>query len=204
MIADLVEGTDQIRGTYGVTHPQPRHAIAFGKGPQADHMRVVGGDFRRSSCWGKVDVGLIQHQQCRFRQRCNHPFQGGTFVPRAHRIVGVGEVDQLGLRGFGLGQQCLGVFMVAPVRDLVQDAAKARYVEIEGGIGPIRCHHRITGADKQPHQIAQQSIDPFADHDMIGRDAMVRRQSVAQFMHLGVAIHPDVGGSGHHRGDGFG
>ena len=93
--------------------------------------------------------------------------------------------------------------MVALVGDFVQGAAKARDMEIEGRIGPVRGDNRIAGADNQAHKIAQQPVNPFAHNDIFSPYAMMGRQSLTQIVVFRVAVHPDVLRSRSHGGDGL-
>ncbi|AMY70269.1 hypothetical protein FALB51S_03872 [Frigidibacter albus] len=123
---------------------------------------------------------------------------------RAHRVVGVGDVEQPGAGFGGAGQQCLGVFMGAAIAHLVEHAAIACDMEVEGRIGAVRGDDGIARRDQHPHQVAQQPVDALAHHHMRGRGAVMGGQRGAQVVVLGVAIHPHVACGGGHRLDGAG
>ena len=75
----------------------------------------------------------------------------------------------------------------------MQHAAKARDMVVEGRIGSLGGHHRIAFAHQQTNEIAQQPVDPFADDDVFGRDAVQFGQRRAQFYAFGIAVFPHLG-----------
>ena len=61
---------------------------------------------------------------------------------------------------------------------------------VEGGIRAIRGDHRIARSHKEPNKISQQSVDPFAHHDIFDVRLQVAGKGRTQIEVFGVAIHP--------------
>ena len=122
----------------------------------------------------------------------------------AHRIIGIGEVDQPGLSGFGGGKQGFGVFMIAKIGHAGQRAAKAGDVKIEGWIGAGRGDDRDAGVQRQAGEIAEKAVDPLTDDNMGGGEAVMARDSGFEIVIFGIAVHPDIGRGAAHGGDGMG
>ena len=113
-------------------------------------------------------------------------------MPCPHRVVGIGDVDELRAGRGRQSHQRLGVVVIAFVRRLVQHPAIARDVEIERRVGAVGGDDRIPRFDQQTHQIAEQPVDPFAHGDMGRGDAMMIGQRGAQIVVFRVAIHPHL------------
>ena len=125
-------------------------------------------------------------------------------MPGAHRVVRVGDVNQLGADLGRFGDQRHGVFVIVLIGNGFQHAPKARDVIVEGRIRALRGHHRVARSNEQSHQIAKDPVDPFAYQNILGRDAAVMGQSVAQIEIFRVAIHPDITYRSLHRSNGVG
>ena len=120
-------------------------------------------------------------------------FGTGGGVVAAHRIVGIGEIDQLGPRRAGHVQQGLGVFVIAPVGHTVQRAAKACHVEIEGRITAERRDDRHAGLNHHAHHQPQKIVDAFAELALhVGHHVVERRTHAAD------AGHSRLEGPGRH------
>ena len=204
VVADLVKGLDQRLGPDGISNPQPRQPMRLGKCPHPDHARVGGVKRRGGAGRGEVDVGFVEDQQCPGGHVVDHPGDGVGAVVAAHRIVGIGDVDQFCLRFPGLGDQTGGVFMVAGIGDGVQGAAIARHVKVEGRIGPGAGHNMVARPDQQAADKAQQAVDPFARHDVGRITAMMGGDGGAQVVHFRVGVFPAVNRRGLHCGNGAG
>jgi hypothetical protein len=89
-------------------------------------------------------------------------------MPAAHRVVGIGEVDELRVHLRRLGDQRLRVLPVAGIGHLVQDAAEARHVVVERRIGPVRGDDRVALGHQKAHEVAQKAVDPLAHDDVLG------------------------------------
>ena len=94
MIADLVESQSEVRVGNRVADAGPGEAVTFGEGAQADHLGVVGGDLRDRAGRGKVGVGFVEEEQGFGGQVGDQVFDHGSGVVAAHRVVGVGEVEE--------------------------------------------------------------------------------------------------------------
>ncbi len=186
-----------------IADPRARHAIGLREGAHPDHMRVLHVDRRHGAGGGKFAIGLVQAQHRTFGQRGDHLLHPLGAVPAAHRVVGIAEIDQRRVDLGRLGEQRVGVFGIVPVGNGVQFAAIAPDVIVESRIGPGRCHHRSPLRHQQPHQRAQQRVDPRPDHQVLARHAVMRGQCLAQIMALGIAVFPDLRCLGLHRLDGL-
>ena len=193
MVADLVERINQRRGGQRIADAGTRHAIGFREGPKADHAGIVDRDRRGGACGGEFDIGFVEHKKTALRKVIHRFGNCVPVMPCAHRVVGIGQIDQLGIHFGGLGKQGLGVFVIALVGHLVQHAAKPCDVEIERRIGPVRSHHRIARFQQHPAQIAQHPVNPFAHHHIFRGDPVMRGQRVDQVKIGRVGIHPNAG-----------
>ena len=147
----------------------------------------------------ELDIGLVEHQQRAVRHRLDHrPDPVGT-VPGAHRVVGVGDVDELGAGLGSLFDERLGVLVVVAVGHGDDLSAEARDMVVEGRVGARGGDHCVAGADREPDEVAEQPVDAFADHDIGGRRAGGGGQRLAQVVARGIAVFPDLGRRFFHR-----
>ena len=191
MVADLVEGGDQIGMAERVADALAGHAIGLGEGAHADHARIVEGQRQRGGGRGAIDIGLVQHQQRVFGQRLHGAGDFGAVDPAAHRVVGIGDIDQLGPGLARPGEERVRILGIVAVGHLVQHAAEARHVVVEGRIGAVGGHHRVARLDQQADQRAEQPVDAFADGDPVRLDPVMGGQRLAQVVAFGVGIAPD-------------
>ena len=63
--------------------------------------------------------------------------------------------------------------MVIPVWHRDEFPAEAGDVKIEGGICPCRRDDFVSRADKEPHQIPEQAVDPLTHHDVLRTDTVM-------------------------------
>ena len=199
MVADLVEGIREIGMRQPIAHAQPGQPVRLGEGAQPDNARMVHIKRQDGTAGRGIGIGLVECQHRPLGQRIDHRLHGRRLMPASHRVVGIGEIDQFCINRPRLGQKRVWIFMVARIGHLVQHAAKTRHMVVEGGIGPVRGHDRIAGADEQPHEIAQQPVDPLAHHDIGAGHPVMRSDRFAQIVKLGVAIHPRLTGGLFHR-----
>ena len=115
-------------------------------------------------------------------------------MPAAHRVVGVGEVDQRRAGAAGGEEQRLGVLGVVAVGDGDEAAAEAGDMVGEGRVGAGRGDDRRAGGDQQADEVAEQAVDALADDDVRGPDAVVGGERGLEVEHLGVAVLPGLGG----------
>ena len=67
----------------------------------------------------------------------NQVLNNGCAVPAAHRIVGIGEIDQFCAQEAGLLGKALRVLVIAQIWYHMQGAAIAGGMVVEGRIGPV-------------------------------------------------------------------
>ena len=77
-------------------------------------------------------------------------------------------------------------------------------VKTEGRVGAIGHDHGRSGIDGHLDRETQQSVDAFADDDVVCLHAMVAGDGVAQIVALGIRVHPRRGCGLLHGADGFG
>jgi len=124
--------------------------------------------------------------------------------PRPHGIVRIGEVDQRGAFAPGGGDERFEVLTVVSVRHGDEPAAEAGDVIIEGRIGAERGHDRRAGIDDEPHREAQNAVDAFAHHDVVGGDPMGGGDRRLEVEILWIAVFPRLRGLRRHGGDRLG
>ena len=127
-----------------------------------------------------------------------------AIVPCAHRVVGVGEVDEFRTDLFRPSKERGRVFVIVLVGNLVELPAEPRDVVVEGGIGSVGGDDGIAGFDQQADKIPQKAVNPFAHNDIFRGYTVVCGQRVAQIVAGGVAVFPDVVDCLLHRRDGLG
>jgi len=140
------------------------------------------------------DIRLVQRQHAVVGKIGDHGGDSGGAVPAAHRVVGIGDVDQFRACFPCLGDQGYRVFGVTGIWHPVQCAAVARDVVGEGRIGPGGGHDRVARFHHEPHQFAQEPVDAGAHHDGIGFDIVLLCKGLPQVVTFRVAIHPGIGG----------
>jgi hypothetical protein len=64
VVADLVEGADQVGMADGVADAETGHAVALGEGAHPDHAGVGRVDRRGDAVRGEVDIGLVEDEHC--------------------------------------------------------------------------------------------------------------------------------------------
>ena len=190
MVTDFIKGGNQRFRPQRVTHPRPGQPIGLGKGAHTDQARVFDIHRRRSAFGREFNIGLVQNKQCVRWQVFHRGHDIRAFVPCPHRVVRIGQIDQLRPHLGRLTEQGAGVFVVVAIGNLVQHPAKSRDMIIKRGISPVGRDNRIALFDHKPDQIAQQPVNAFADHDVFGANGMMRGQCCAQIMGFRVAIHP--------------
>jgi len=202
MVADAVEAGHRHRRPEGVADPRPGHAMRLGEGAEADHPRVLHVDPRQRLLGEEIGIGLVEEQQRARRQVIEHRLDPPRRLPRAHRVVRIGEIDEPRPGPGRAGDKAVRVLGVVAVGHLVQHAAEARDMVVEGRIGAVRGHHRLARGEEQSHREAEQPVDALARHDLRRCHAMTRGQRGAQLVAVGVAVFPRLGHRRPHRLDG--
>jgi hypothetical protein len=169
-----------------------------------DHARVVGRDRRDGVGRRELDIGLVQQQEAAVGQRVERGGDALPPVPRAHRVVGIGKVDQLGACFPCAVEQRGDILVIVAIGHLVQCAAETGHVVVEGRICPLRGDDCIARRHEKPHEVAQQPVDTFAHQHVFGRRVHVRGKGKAQVMAARVAVFPDIGYGLAHGVDGRG
>ena len=141
-----MKGGDQLGRGDGIADPRPGKAVGFGEGPHPDHPWVIGGKRGRGALGGAFDIGFIQQQQAALGQVVERACQCRALMPSAHRVVGIGEVDELGVHLRRFGEKRRRVFVIVAVGHFVQHAAKACDMVVEGRVGSFGGHHRVAFA----------------------------------------------------------
>ena len=111
-------------------------------------------------------------------------------MPGAHRVVGIGEIDQRCIFASHGVEQRIQVLVVIAERHGDKLAAKACDMEIEGWIGTERGDDRGSWLDDQPDNESQKPVYAFADHHPFRRQAEMRAQRHAQIMVLWIGVAP--------------
>ena len=119
-------------------------------------------------------------------------------MPRAHRIVWIGDVDELGLFPACDLIQRLQIFAVVSVRHCVQAPAVAFDVIVERGIGSQRGDDGISGIYKQTYKQAKQVVNSTPQRNFTPVHSMFLSQRLAQRIPFWVTVPVyAVGGFAH-------
>ena len=202
VVAHPVEGGGEVGVSDGVADADPGHAVRLGEGPHADDAGVARVDRGDRVGGREVGIGLVETEHGVAGHPRDHLGDALSRVPRAGRVVGVREVEERRARLARGEKQRLGVLGVVAIGDGDELAAEARDVEGEGRIGAGRGDDGRAGGDEQADEEAEQTVDTLADDDVLRADAVVGGERGLQVAHLGVAVHPGLGGGVGHRGDG--
>jgi len=154
------------------------------------HLLIAGIYRRCRALWRGIDIGFIQKQHGTVRYIVDHALDRLCVPPGTHRVIGIGDIDQLGRNLDGLLQQCSRVFVVIGEGYHHEVSAKAVHMKIEGWIGPERCHHIDAGLHINAGNTAQQRVNSSPKNNVLNADAMVRSQCLTQFQPFGIGIFP--------------
>jgi len=168
------------------------------------HARIIGGHRGGCAFGSAFNISLIEDQKAVARQSVQGGDYVGTVMPTAHRVVGIGEIDEFRANLSGFGKKRRGILVIIAVGHFVERPAVTRHMVVECRIGPARGHHRIAIGYKQSHEIAQEPVDPLARNDVAWGQAVSCGKRLAQVMVLWVAVFPDVSRSLGHGRDGLG
>lgn len=124
MIADLVEGGDQLGRGQGIAHARARHPMRLREGAHPDCAGIVGFDPRLGPVVGEFHIGLVQHHQRARGHRLDHRLDRLARMIGAHRIVGIGDIDELRAHLRRLRDQRLRIFVVIGIGYFVQHPPK--------------------------------------------------------------------------------
>ena len=202
VVADLVEALDHARLADRVADARAGHAVGLGEGAEADDLRIGDVDRRRGAGRRELAIGLVEAEHGAGRQPRDQRLDGRAVPPGAHRVVRVGEEQQARLLLVRERQQGVGILAVVDVRRGDQPPAIAGDMEVEGGIGAERGRDRHARLDEQAHDVAEQSVDALAHHDVLRLHAVLRGQRVLEVVVLGIAVFPGIGRLLAHRLDG--
>ncbi len=198
MIADLLEGADDPRFADAIADAGAGEAIGLGEGAQPQDLRVADVDRQQLCRRRRIAIGLVEQQQHAGGQRGDERAQCVRSPERPHGIVGIADVEDarvLALRGI---EQRAEVLLVVAVGHAHEAAAAAGDVKVEGRIGAVRGDDRGARLDDELHGEPEQPVDALADDDVVEADAVELRQRRAQFVALGIGVHPvAVGGRAH-------
>ena len=122
-------------------------------------------------------------------------------MPRTHRVVRIGDVDQRRINFTGFGQQPVQILVIIQIGNGFDPRAQTLTVKIERRIGPIGSHDGRSRFQKQTAERPQQAVDSATNHDILGPDAMMSRQSGAQREKVSLPVFPYFRDSVLHRGD---
>jgi hypothetical protein len=183
----------------GVADAQAGEAMGLGEGAHPDQARVGRIERRQGAGRRRVGIGLVEAEQAVAGQGVEEPRDRGGGMPGAHRVVGVGEVDERRPRLARRRGEAVEIGGVVAVGHGPQHAAEARDVVVEGRVGAERGDDRGAGRHQQADEAAEQAVDALADHDVLRPDAVVRGDRRPQVVAFRVAVHPGVPGG---RGDG--
>ena len=181
----------------GVAAANAGKPVGLREGTHPQHVRPRRVD--RRQCGGRADlaIGLVEQKHRRLGQRLDEAGDLVRLPPGAHRIVGIGEIDERApFPGCTAVEQVVEALPVVLVGHGDQPPARARDMEVEGRVGAERRHHRRARLDEHAHDQAEQPVDALADNHVFVADAEMRRQCRLQVEIVGVAIHPHVGGRG--------
>ncbi len=67
-------------------------------------------------------------------------------------------------------------------------------MEVEGRIGAERGRDRDARLHEQAHDVAEQTVDPFAHYDILRLHAVLRGERLLQIVIFRIAIFPGIGG----------
>ena len=112
--------------------------------------------------------------------------------PGAHRVVGVGEIDQRRVLALHRRKQSVEAFAVVFVWHGDQPPAETCDVEVEGRVGPERGDDSHARRDHHAHDEVEQPVYAFADDDIVVGDAEMGSDRGLEVEIVGVAIHPHV------------
>ena len=198
VIADLLEGADDARFTDAIADAGAGEAIGLGERAQTQDLRVAGVDRQQLCRWRRIAIGLVEQQQHAGRQSGDKPAQRLGSPEGAHGIVGIADVEDAGVLAPRGIEQRAQILLVVAVGHAHEAAAAAGDMEVEGRVGAVRGDDRGARLDDELHGKPEQAVDALADDDVVEADAMKLRQRRAQFVALGIGVHPvAVGGRAH-------
>ncbi|MND73515.1 hypothetical protein D3C80_650910 [compost metagenome] len=198
MVADLVEGFCRAFRRDRITDARASHSISLRERARADDVRHVDQrlDRRRRACRCRFAIGLVEHQQRRFRQGLckGHDLVG--LPPASHWIVRIGEIDERRIFPAHGIEQPVQVLAVVHVRRGHQPAAKTGDVEIEGRVAAEGIHHRHRRCRcrvyDEPHDLAEKAVDPFADRQIFRLAVEMGSECCLEVEIFRIRIFPDA------------
>ena len=113
-------------------------------------------------------------------------------MPGAHRIVGVGEIDERRIERAHCIEQGFEIDPVVAVGHRFQHPAEARDVVVERRVCTKRRDHRHPRLDDHPHHVAEHLVDAGPEEHLVDGDTVERRNRAAQVVCLGVVVPGDV------------
>lgn len=84
--------------------------------------------------------------------------------------------------------------MIAAIGYFVQQATEACGMEIEGGSAPSEVTTASARVDQQADKVPEKPVNSFAHNNVVGRSAMMFRQSLPEIMVFRITVHPYTSG----------
>ena len=201
MVAHPVEGGDELGMPEPVADARPGHPVRLGEGAHADHPRLAHVERRERARRREVGIGLVEAEDAPARQPRHHLGDPRPLEPAPHRVVRVGEVEERRARLARGEKQRLGVLGVVAVGHGEKRPPEPRHVVVEGRVGPGRGHDRRPRRHEEPHQVAEQPVDPLAHGHVLRPHPVLRRQRRLELVELRIGVLPDLPRRRRHRGD---
>ena len=93
VIADLLERANDARFAEAIANARAGKAVGFGKGAQPQDLRIADVDRQQLRRGRRIAIGFVEQQQHAGRQSGDERAQRIGTPERAHRIIGIADIE---------------------------------------------------------------------------------------------------------------